>query len=181
MTLNLANILTMARLVLLPFILILICLNYHWAAWAALTLYIVAAITDWLDGFVARRFNQTTDFGRFLDPIADKIFVACIMVMLVAMDRIYGLHVLAVLAILTRELAVSGLREYLGPKNIVIHVSQLAKWKTAIQFVATGLLLLGPINMYLSIAGLLCLWAAAILTVITGAQYMREGVKYFDK
>ena len=175
---NLANILTVARLLLLPFILLLMALPDAWAAWAALGLYGVAAVTDFLDGWVARRFNQVTAFGRFLDPIADKIFVAAILVMLVAVDRVGGWAVLPVIAILCREFAVAGLREFLGPKNVTVHVTALAKWKTTVQMVATGALIVAGQHAMIAVAGETALWVAAAMTLITGWQYMAAGMKH---
>lgn len=177
---NLANILTVTRVLLLPFIVVLLFLPFHWAAWTCLALYGVAAITDFLDGWVARRFDQVTAFGRFLDPIADKIFVVTILLMLVAVDRVTGVSVIPVIAILAREFAVSGLREFLGPKNVVIHVSPLAKWKTALQMLSTGFLIVGAVHSGYQTTGLILLWAAAVLTVYTGAQYLRGGLKHLD-
>lgn len=177
---NLANILTLTRLLLLPFIIALLFLSWDWAAWLCLTLYVIAAITDFLDGWVARKFDQITAFGRFLDPIADKIFVVAILVMLVAVNRVEGMSVLAVIAILVREFTVSGLREFLGPRNIVIHVTKLAKWKTTAQMLATGLLIVGPLNIVYDALGLVLLWVAAALTVLTGWEYMREGMKHIN-
>ncbi|MBU0799440.1 MAG: CDP-diacylglycerol--glycerol-3-phosphate 3-phosphatidyltransferase [Alphaproteobacteria bacterium] len=177
---NLANILTVARVLLLPFIILLLFLPFHWAAWLCLILYIVAAITDFLDGWVARKYNQITAFGRFLDPIADKIFVVTILLMLVAVDRITGFSVLAVVAILAREFAVSGLREFLGPKNITVHVTPLAKWKTTLQMLATGCLIVEFTSTWVEVIGLLSLWAAAFLTVYTGWQYIRVGMKHIN-
>ena len=142
--LNLPNILTLFRLALLPFIIILMFIPASWAASAALAFYIVGAVTDWLDGYLARKNNQITEFGTFLDPISDKIFVATIMLMLVATDRVDGAWVVLVIFILVREFTVSGLREFLGPKGIKVPVSALAKWKTAVQMIATGLLIIGP-------------------------------------
>lgn len=173
---NLANILTITRLALLPFMILLFFIPADWAAWSVLALYTVGAVSDWLDGWVARRFSLTSEFGRFLDPIADKIFVVTILLMLVATDRINGIWVLAVIVILIREFLVAGLREFLGPKNIVLPVTGLAKWKTGVQMVATGFLIVAPaLGAWTHWFGLLGLTGAAVLTVITGWQYMKAG------
>lgn len=177
---NLANILTVTRLLLLPFIILFLWLPFHWAAWLCLTLYVIAAITDFLDGWVARKFDQVTALGRFLDPVADKIFVVTILLMLVAVDRVAGLAVLPVIAILAREFTISGLREFLGPKNIVVHVSPLAKWKTAAQMLATGFLIVGNVASIYSVAGLTLLWIAAALTLYTGWDYLRAGLRHIN-
>lgn len=173
---NLANILTVARLAILPFMILLFFIRTDWAAWGALMLYVAGAVTDWLDGWVARAYNQISDFGRFLDPIADKIFVVTVLLMLVATDRIEGIWVLAVIVILMREFMVAGLREFLGPKGISIPVTTLAKWKTGVQMVATGFLIVAPaFGAFTHSAGLLGLSAAAVLTAVTGWQYMKAG------
>jgi CDP-diacylglycerol--glycerol-3-phosphate 3-phosphatidyltransferase len=173
---NLANILTIARLALLPFMILLFFIPADWAAWSVLALYTVGAISDWLDGWVARRYSLTSEFGRFLDPIADKIFVVTILLMLIATDRINGVWVLAVIVILTREFLVAGLREFLGPKNIVLPVTWLAKWKTGVQMVATGFLIVAPaLGPWTHWFGLLGLTGAAVLTVVTGLEYMKAG------
>lgn len=171
---NLANILTVTRLALLPFIIMLFFMPWHWAAWACLTLYIIGAITDFLDGWVARKYNQITAFGTFLDPISDKVFVITILLMLVAVDRITGIFVLAVIIILIREFLVSGLREYLGPKDIQLPVTKLAKWKTTVQMIATGLLILTPVSFTAEVLGLAGLTAAALLTAMTGWKYLQS-------
>lgn len=175
---NLANILTLFRLALLPFIVWLMFLPAGWAAMAALGLYIVGAITDFLDGYIARKYNQITAFGTFLDPISDKIFVAVILLMLVATDRIDTYGVVLVMIILVREFTVSGLREFLGPKNVKMPVSKLAKWKTAIQMIATGALMIAPQLLYGLEIGLGALSLAAALTVITGWDYLKIGFEY---
>lgn len=177
---NLANILTVTRVLLLPFILVLLIMPWAWAAWLCLTLYVIAAITDFLDGWVARRFNQVTAFGRFLDPIADKIFVVSILVMLVAVDRVTGLSVLAIIAILVREFTVAGLREFLGPKQVTVHVTALAKWKTTVQMLATGFLIVASQGFALALTGEILLWAATAMTLITGWQYMQAGMKHIN-
>jgi cardiolipin synthase len=175
---NLANQLTFARLASLPLIVLLLYIPHAWAAWACLILYIMGAMTDWLDGWVARRFHQTSALGTFLDPIADKIFIAVILVVLIAIGRIDGLLTLAVLVILARELFVAGLREFLGPKNIKLPVTKLAKWKTASQMVATGALIIAPYIVEGGLIGGAILCVAAALTAITGWDYFRESLPY---
>lgn len=174
--LNAANILTLIRLVLLPFIILLLFFPAEWAAWTALVFYAFGAFTDWLDGWVARKFNQVSDFGTFMDPISDKIFVVTILLVLVATDRVEGIWVLAVIIILMREFLVAGLREFLGPKGIKLPVMNLAKWKTAIQMVATGILIAAPAvsGSIDDVIGLLGLTAAAVITAMTGWRYMQS-------
>jgi CDP-diacylglycerol--glycerol-3-phosphate 3-phosphatidyltransferase len=178
---NLANILTLARLILLPFIVVLFFIPAKWAAFACLTLYAIGAITDFLDGWVARKYNQITEFGTFIDPISDKIFVVVITLMLVAADHVQGIWVIPLLIILIREFLVSGMREFLGPKNIKLPVTKLAKWKTTVQMVAMGLLILAPYYTLAAISGLIALVIAAVLTVQTGWAYLTTGFKHMDQ
>jgi CDP-diacylglycerol--glycerol-3-phosphate 3-phosphatidyltransferase len=175
---NLANILTVTRLILLPFIIALLYVNTDWAAWTVLVLYVIGALTDWMDGWVARKYNQVSEFGKFMDPISDKIFVVTLLMMLVATHRIEHFLVLAVIIILVREFLVSGIREFLGPKGIKLPVTRLAKWKTAVQMVATGLLIVGPASAPADMAGGLLLCAAAALTAVTGWGYVKGAWKH---
>lgn len=138
---SLPNLLTLVRILLV--VPVVACV--FGGAWgAALMLFTVAALTDFLDGWIARRWKLESDLGRFLDPLADKLMVAAALVALVAANRVAGALTWAVVAILMREIAVSGLREWLGPKGRVVHVSALAKWKTATQLVAVGVLIAAP-------------------------------------
>ena len=171
---NLANILTISRLVLLPVIIILFFLEEYWggiAAWLALLVYIGASITDFFDGYVARKLNQITPFGTFLDPISDKIFVSTILILLIAFDRIDGIWLFLPILIFAREFLISGLREFLGPKDIKVPVTFLAKWKTAAQMLSLGFLIIGPYAPYALEIGLIFLAVATLLTVITGFSY----------
>lgn len=171
---NLANLLTISRLILLPVIIILFFLEGYWggiAAWLALLVYIGASITDFFDGYVARKLNQITPFGTFLDPISDKIFVSTILILLIAFDRIGGLWLFLPILIFAREFLISGLREFLGPKDIQVPVTFLAKWKTATQMLSLGFLIIGPYAPYALEIGLIFLAVATLLTVITGFSY----------
>ena len=168
---TLPNIMTMGRLVLLP--LIIACLFVEWA-WIALALYIIAALSDFFDCWLARKLQQTSEFGTFLDPIADKIFIAALLVVFVGTGRLDGLWMIPAIVILAREFLIAGLREYLGPKNIQIPVSPLAKWKTTVQMIAVGILIVGPHVPYMLAAGQWSLAAAAVLTVITGWGYVKK-------
>lgn len=178
---NLPNILTLFRLGLLPFIVLLLFIPTSWAAAVALTLYIIGSITDYLDGYIARKYNQVTEFGTFMDPISDKIYVATILLMLVATGRVWGIWVVFVIAIFIREFIISGLREYLGPKDVKVPVSDLAKWKTAVQMIATGLLIIGPHITGGVFIGITALIAAAALTVYTGWDYLKVGYEYMQE
>jgi cardiolipin synthase len=180
--LNFANILTMSRIAAIPAIvgfMMIPGLVWHWIA---LVLFIIACATDWFDGYVARRLDQVSPLGRFLDPIADKLVVAAVLLILVSIRHIDGWAVLAALIILCREILVSGLREFLAELRVGMPVSVLAKWKTAVQMVALGFLIVAkpesevPINAML--IGEILLWIAAVLTLITGYDYMTLGLKH---
>jgi cardiolipin synthase len=176
---NLANTLTIGRLLLLPFIIWLFFLPGANAAWWCFALYVIGAITDFLDGWVARKFNQVSEFGKFLDPISDKIFVAVILLMLVAIGRVTDYWVIAIMVIFTREFLVSGLREFLGPKNVKLPVTNLAKWKTTVQMIATGALIIAPYIPFGFEIGLYGLAIAALLTVMTGWGYLAAAKEHF--
>ncbi len=178
---NLANILTLTRLVLLPPMIVLFFVPLLWAAWVCLVLYIIGAATDWLDGWVARKFNQITEFGTLMDPITDKIFVITILLMLVAVGRIENLWVLSVVIIIVREFMVSGLREYLSGKDIKLPVTNLAKWKTTLQMIATGILIVGPYFWGGQMLGQLALTGASILTLVTGWGYLKTALDHMRK
>jgi CDP-diacylglycerol--glycerol-3-phosphate 3-phosphatidyltransferase len=148
------------------------------AVWIAFLLYVIASLTDFFDGMIARKLNQITAFGTFLDPISDKIFVAALMVLLVGFGRLEGLWMIPVIVIFTREFLISGLREFLGPHNVKMPVTKLAKWKTASQMVALGFLILGNAAPYDMQAGQALLLVAMTLTVITGWGYMKTGLSF---
>ncbi|MBM3573553.1 MAG: CDP-diacylglycerol--glycerol-3-phosphate 3-phosphatidyltransferase, partial [Alphaproteobacteria bacterium] len=143
MFLSLPNLLTLSRIVVIPVLVALFYVDGAAARWLACALFTAACITDYFDGYLARIWRQDTDFGRFLDPIADKLLVGSALFMLVAMDHISGLTVLPALVILCREILVSGLREFLAGIKLRVPVSRLAKWKTTIQMVAIGFLIVG--------------------------------------
>lgn len=147
----------------------------------AFVLFCIAGITDYLDGYLARAQGTVSKMGQLLDPIADKIMVAAVIVMLIAERVITGVHVIAAIIILLREIAVSGLREFLAGAQVSVPVSRLAKWKTAFQMIALGALILeGAVGSALPALtiGLLCLWAAAVMTLMTGYDYLRAGLRH---
>ena len=148
-----------------------------WARWTALALYSAAAITDFFDGYLARAWSQQSSLGRMLDPIADKLLVAAVLLALVADKTIAGWSLWAAIVILCREILVSGLREYLAELRVSVPVSTVAKWKTTAQLVALGFLIAGPAGEAVvpgSIrTGIVLLWIAAILTLYTGWDYMK--------
>jgi len=181
--LTLPNILTLSRIFAMP---VLVAVLWHpgRADYAvAFALYVAVAITDYFDGYLARAQGTVSKLGVFLDPIADKIMVATVIVMLVFTRDLAGWSVLAGLIILIREIAVSGLREFLAELRVSLPVSALAKWKTTLQLVALGALILaGAVPAYpgVEMLGLVCLWGAAGLTLITGWDYLRVGFKHMD-
>lgn len=179
---NLPNALTILRIVLIVPMTILFFLESAWgtmAVWLNLGLYIVAALTDFFDGWLARKYRVVSPLGTFLDPISDKILVGCLLVLLVAFGRLEGLWLLAVLVIMTREFLVSGLREYLGPYNVKMPVTKLAKWKTAVQMLALGFLVASPLSPALLLGtGQIALCIAALLTALTGWGYLKAGLAH---
>ena len=196
--LTLPNLLTLSRIVTLPLLAFLL----WWPDWRlgyglAFGLYCLMGITDYFDGYISRSSGAVSRLGVFLDPIADKIMVATVILVLTAQGILRGpyvgdMHVIAGLIILIREIAVSGLREFLGPLQVSIPVSRLAKWKTTFQMVCLGALILGGAMPWWNVTlgtltmnvphtvGLTTLWAAAVLTVITGWDYLRVGLKHMD-
>ncbi len=187
--LTLPNILTLSRILAVP-ILVFLLWKPSWFDYAiTFVLYCLVGITDYFDGYLARAQKTVSRLGIFLDPIADKIMVAAVIIMLVSTRKssgepiIHGLHIVPALVILLREIIVSGLREFLAGLQISVPVSQLAKWKTTLQLVALGALILAgatPQWEWVHVVGLVSLWAAAALTLITGWDYLRVGVKHMD-
>lgn len=149
--------------------------------WISFAIFTAAGITDFFDGYVARKFDQMSKLGAFMDPIADKLLIATALMMMVAFGRIEGYSVIAAIIILCREFVVSGLREFLADLKVSIPVTYLAKWKTTLQIFALGFLLVGdaaPDWIPAVIIGDYCLWAAAILTLYTGYDYLKSGLKH---
>ncbi|WP_377288089.1 CDP-diacylglycerol--glycerol-3-phosphate 3-phosphatidyltransferase [Rhizobium sp. SG2393] len=190
---NIPNLLTYARILAVP--LIVLCFfiegrlqSSDFARWTAFWLFAVASVTDYLDGYLARIWNQTSNIGRMLDPIADKLLVASVLLLMAADRTIAGWTIWAAIIILCREILVSGLREYLAALKVSVPVTRIAKWKTAVQMVAIGLLLVGPAldnippesdNIGIATGiGLALLWAAALITMYTGYDYFRAGLKH---
>lgn len=181
---SLPNILTLSRIFAVP---ILVGLLWY-PGWQlgyllAFALYCLMGITDYFDGYLARAQGAVSKLGVFLDPIADKIMVAAVIIMLVATRDIAGWHVIAAIVILLREIAVSGLREFLADLRVSMPVTKLAKWKTTFQLIALGALILAggfPEAAWIKLVGLGSLWAAAALTLITGWDYLRVGIRHMD-
>ena len=177
----LPNLLTMSRIAAIPLIVLLLYFDGAFWRWVACGLFTVACVTDFLDGYLARTRRQVSELGRFLDPIADKLLVAAVILVLVAERRLTGLTILPALVILCREILVSGLREYLASLHVSVPVSQLAKWKTLLQMVALGFLIVGDgvvSSWPVGLTGEIGLWAAAALTLVTGYDYLKAGLKH---
>ncbi len=180
---TLPNILTYGRIVAVPaLVACLYFLKGDVARWSAFGLFVLAGLTDWLDGYLARAWEQQSTLGAMLDPIADKLLVGAALMMLVYDGTIGQLSIWAAIIILCREILVSGLREFLAELNVKVRVSMLAKWKTAVQMVALAVLLAGPaVEKYLpgaGTAGIALLWLAAMLTLWTGYDYLKAGIKH---
>lgn len=178
---TLPNLLTVSRILVIPVIIGSFYLPQPFAAWIGCGLFTYASVTDWLDGYIARRRHQVSAFGRFLDPIADKLLVAACLMMLVAFQHLGGIEILPALVILAREILVSGLREFLAGLRVSLPVSALAKWKTALQMAALGTLLVAdgtPSAWNLGVIGQWMLWLAALLTFVTGYDYLRAGLAH---
>ena len=188
--LTVPNLLTLSRIFAVPILVFLLWQPRPIDYAITFVLYCIVGITDYFDGYLARAQGLTSKLGQFLDPIADKIMVAAVLVMLMASRKADGdppivenWSVIPALVILLREIIVSGLREFLAPLNISMPVSQLAKWKTTFQLVALGALILSgafPGEPWMHMVGLASLWAAAALTLVTGYDYLRIGLRHMD-
>ena len=179
MKLNISNLLTLARVIVIPLIVFCIYMNSPFYGWTAFTLFCLASITDYFDGYLARSLNHHSAMGRLFDPIADKLLVGACLLVLCSFDYIIGLSVLPALIILLREILVSGLREYLAEIRVGLPVSRLAKWKTGLQMFSLGFLIVGnaaPPEIPSVVIGEVCLWLAALLTLWTGYDYLRSGL-----
>ena len=181
--LSLPNLLTYGRVLAVP--VVVMCMFWpeeFWMRWTALGIFALAAITDFLDGYLARIWAQQSSLGRMLDPIADKLLVAACLMMLVADRTIHGWSIWAAIVILSREILVSGLREFLAELRVSVPVSTIAKWKTTVQLVSLGFLIAGqagetvlPGNVTI---GIVLLWIAALLTLYTGYDYFKAGIRH---
>lgn len=178
---HLPNALTLGRIACIPILVALFFVPADWGARAACAVFVLAAITDYFDGLLARRLATESTFGKLLDPIADKMLVAATLLLLVGFDRMTSLATIAALVILLREILISGLREFLsGQQALSLPVTMLAKCKTAVQMLALAVLILGsagPAGCPLQTVGEIALWIAAALTVITGWDYVARGMQ----
>ena len=180
---NLSNSITFFRIIIIPIILIMILTKGPVNGWIAFTLFSIAGISDFFDGFLARIRKEQTMLGKVLDPIADKLLVASVILVLTAKGTIGGLTTIPALIILLREIVVSGLREFLAGIKVSIPVSHVAKFKTTLQILALAILILNesgikviPVLFF----GKTALWVAAILTLYTGYDYLRSGFKHIN-
>jgi cardiolipin synthase len=188
--LTLPNLLTLSRIFAVPILVFLLWQPRPIDYAITFVLYCIVGVTDYFDGYLARAWNSISRLGQFLDPIADKIMVASVIIMLVASRKADGdppilqdFSIIPALIILLREIIVSGLREFLADLRVSMPVSHLAKWKTTLQLVALGALILGgatPGQPWIHLVGVLSLWAAAALTLVTGYDYLRIGLKHMD-
>ena len=180
------NILTVGRILIVPFFVLAFYLPGFYGDLTALILFIVASFTDFLDGLLARIYKEESKLGELLDPIADKIIVATALLLLVMDQTIKNYEVIAAIIILTREILISGLREFLAKGKIKLPVSNLAKLKTFLQMFSISLLLLGDTgNKILNFQdynaqtiGIILLWLSAFLTLYTGYDYLRKGIDH---
>ncbi len=183
---DLPNILTLSRIAAIPLLVALLALRLPWADLAATILFAAAAITDYFDGWLARHWRQMSDFGRMLDPIADKLLVGAALMMLVGTSRLSRFGLYPAIVIMLREILVSGLREYLAATRVGLPVTRLAKWKTGMQLAALGALiagndsarLLGFAFVPVAVIGETLLWLAAVLTLFTGWDYLTAGLRH---
>ena len=183
---DLPNVLTLSRIAAIPLLVALVAVGRPGADLAACIIFAAAAITDYFDGRLARDRRQTSDLGRMLDPIADKLLVGAVLMMLVGTGRLSTAGLYPAVVIMLREILVSGLREYLAGMRVGLPVTRLAKWKTGVQMGALGTLLAGNDGAALlhlpwlpaSIIGEAMLWAAALLTLLTGWDYLMAGLRH---
>jgi cardiolipin synthase len=184
---QLPNLLTLSRIAAIP---VVVCLMLFIEAplgnWLAFSVYCYASITDFFDGYLARAWDMQSSLGRFLDPIADKLLISALLLALVGVDRFDGVHILPAAVILCREILVSGLREFLASARVGLPVSTLAKWKTTVQILALGFLIVGPAGpdfgpLTTTQVGLYGLWIAALLTLVTGFDYLIAGLRHIRR
>ncbi len=179
---NLSNILTLIRVAIIPIIVLCIYLKSPFFGWTAFILFCLASITDYFDGYIARIRNEVTNFGTFLDPIADKLLVAAVILILTSKGVIADWDTIPALIILLREITVSGLREFLAGIKVSVPVSRIAKLKTLLQLCSLALLILSESLMEITtiiFMGKIFLWIAGLLTMYTAYDYIRASIKHF--
>ena len=178
---NIPNILTLLRILIIPVIIIFLEIDNEFYNWLSLLLYAVACISDFLDGYLARKFEIESSFGRFLDPIADKILVVSIIFILVSNSVIVGFFVYPALIIVIREILVSGLRDFFAHSSETLLVTNLSKWKTLIQMFSLGFLIVGKNfeTSFILYIGFFGLTIASIMTIHTGYIYFKKNLRLF--
>lgn len=175
----LPNLLTLSRIFAIPFIVACFYVSGFFAHLTATILFIMACITDFFDGYLARQMKQVSAFGRFLDPIADKLLVSTVLLMLCGVHIISGVHLVGAVIILSREIIVSGLREFLSEMQMRVPVTKYAKYKTAVQMTSIACLMFSamfPEIVEIQTAGIWLLWLAVALTIVTGIRYLKLGI-----
>ncbi|MDR1008974.1 MAG: CDP-diacylglycerol--glycerol-3-phosphate 3-phosphatidyltransferase [Rickettsiales bacterium] len=195
LALALPNLLTYARILVIPIVCYMLYMNSEmYSRYVACLLFFLASITDYFDGYLSRKMKITSEIGRFLDPIADKLLVGAVLISMAQTKFVTGFETMLAAIIISREIFISGLREYLGGKSVKVPVSRLAKWKTAAQLFAIGFLIFGRNYRYrfynswwdgllfdIYVAGVVLLLVACALTIITGWKYMRAAFKYMKE
>ena len=186
MKIKIPNYLTIGRIIIVPIFVISFYLPGFYGDVIPFSLFIVAAFTDFLDGLLARMFKEESKLGELLDPIADKIIVAAALILLVMNGTVKNYEVIAAIIILTREILISGLREFLAIGRIKLPVSNLAKYKTFLQMFSISILLTGETGNKIinfqdynaQTIGIILLWLSAFLTLYTGYEYLRKGIDH---
>lgn len=176
----LPNLLTMSRIFAIPFIVLCFYIDGFIAHLIATVLFVVACLTDFFDGYFARQWAQVSAFGRFLDPVADKILISSTLLMLSGFGVVSGVHMIAAVVILVREIMVSGLRQFMAEMRMIVPVTKFAKWKTTMQMMSVSCLLASamfPEFSELNFVGIIMLWLAAIMTIFTGVRYLHFGAE----
>jgi cardiolipin synthase len=176
---SIPNIITLTRIFSIPFIVILFYIHTSSSLLFCLILFIVVGLTDFLDGYLARKLKQISTFGRFLDPIADKLLVSVLYIVLVGDSLISGIHVIGVCLIISREFIITGLREILAEKGIIINSSRLAKWKTTVQCVNIGFYISKAFVgfFWVPFTCTIQLWLTTFITIYSGIQYLVPGLQ----
>ena len=178
--LTIPNIITFIRILLIPIILLLLFSENKNIVLFAGLLFIISSISDFFDGYLARTLNQTSRLGKLLDPIADKLLVASVIIVLVETRVIVEIHIIPAIIILLREIAISGLREFLANYKHIVNVSKIAKLKTTFQLISLSILILSmgyDFDNYIYTIGIITLWLSAILTIYSAINYIKSGLK----
>jgi len=178
---NVPNMLSLYRIAVLPILTVFFFIGGEWATWVNIFFFFWACVSDYLDGVIARYTNQSSIFGKFIDHTSDKIMIGGVLFLLVAFGLIHGIWIACALIIFTREILISGLREFLGQYKVDVPISWMGKWKTAVQMFASGFLMAGPVYGPEFIPGAyyigeFAFLIATIMTVLSGWAYMKAGL-----